>query len=94
MFMGFMGFPAKNKNVEKEFSISHAVDLDHLRALIAEQASDQPAAPRRTTTTPNLPSRRPRPCRPAPAAADACAIFGRGHTPHTADGLPLWFDTS
>lgn len=73
----------------------HAIDPDRLRALIAEQAADQPAAPADDD---------PEPAEPETTTLPACPCcggrmriierFGRGHTPHTAAGLPLGFDTS
>ena len=72
----------------------HAIDLNWLRALIAEQASDQPAAP----------DDEPEPDELETTALPACPCcggrmriierFGRGRAPHTAAGLPLGFDTS
>jgi len=68
----------------------HAIDLDRLRALIAEQAGDDASEPE--------------PAEPEAMALPACPCcggrmriierFGRGRAPHTAAGLPLGFDTS
>jgi len=73
----------------------HAIDLDRLRALIAEQPGNQPAAPANDD---------PEPAEPEAMALPACPCcggrmriierFGRGRAPHTAAGLPLGFDTS
>ncbi len=72
-----------------------AIDLDRLRALIAAQDGTDP--PRRPTTTATE-------AEPETTTLPACPccggrmriieIFGRGRTPRTAAGLPLWFDTS
>ncbi|WP_225767660.1 IS91 family transposase [Inquilinus sp. Marseille-Q2685] len=69
-----------------------AIDLDRLRALIAAQAGDaasdlEPAEAEPETTT--LPA-----CPCCGGRMRIIEIFGRGHTPRTAAGLPLWFDTS
>ncbi|WP_395675199.1 IS91 family transposase [Inquilinus sp.] len=69
---------------------SHAIDLDRLRALIAEQAgaaAPEPAEAEPETTT--LPA-----CPCCGGRMRIIEIFGRGRTPRTAAGLPLWFDTS
>jgi len=70
----------------------HAIDLDRLRALIAEQAGaaapePEPAEAEPETTT--LPA-----CPCCGGRMRIIEIFGRGNTPRTAVGLPLGFDTS
>ena len=72
-----------------------AIDLDRLRALIAKQANDQPAAPDDDEREPDEPETTALPA--CPCCGGRMRIierFGRGHTPHTAAGLPLCFDTS
>jgi len=69
---------------------SHAIDLDRLRALIAAQAggdAPEPAEPEPEATT--LPA-----CPCCGGRMRIIELFGRGRTPRTAAGLPLWFDTS
>jgi hypothetical protein len=69
---------------------SHAIDLDHLRALIAEQAgaaAPKPAEAEPETTT--LPA-----CPCCGGRMRIIEIFGHGRTPRTTAGLPLGFDTS
>jgi len=69
---------------------SHAIDLDRLRALIATQAGDavsEPAEAEPETST--LPA-----CPCCGGRMRIIELFGRGRTPRTAAGLPLWFDTS
>ena len=71
---------------------SHAIDLDRLRALIADQAGaaapePEPAEAEPETTT--LPA-----CPCCGGRMRIIEIFGRGHTPRIAAGLAPWFDTS
>jgi hypothetical protein len=68
---------------------THAIDLDRLRALIATQAAPEPEPPEAEPETTTLPA--------CPCCGGRMRIierFGRGRTPRTAAGLPLWFDTS
>jgi hypothetical protein len=68
---------------------THAIDLDRLRALIAAQAAPEPEPPEAEPETTTLPA--------CPCCGGRMRIverFGRGRTPRTAAGLPLWFDTS
>ncbi|WP_342241101.1 IS91 family transposase [Inquilinus sp. OTU3971] len=74
---------------------SHATDLDRLRLLIAEQASDQPAAPHDDEREPGEPETTALPA--CPCCGGRMRIierFGCGRSPCTAAGLPLGFDTS
>ncbi len=71
---------------------SHAIDLDHLRALIAEQASTAAPEPEPAEAEPETTTLPACPC--CGGRMRIIEIFGRGHTPRTAAGLPLWFDTS
>ena len=68
----------------------HAIDLDRLRALIAEQAGDDASEPE-----PAEPEAMALPARPCCGGRmRIIERFGRGRAPHTAAGLPLGFDTS
>lgn len=71
---------------------SHAIDLDRLRALIADQAGaaapePEPAEAEPETTT--LPA-----CPCCGGRMRIIEIFGRRHTPRIAAGFAPWFDTS
>jgi len=68
---------------------THAIYLDRLRALIAAQAAPEPEPAEAEPETTTLPA--------CPCCGGRMRIierFGRGRTPRTAAGLPLWFDTS
>ena len=69
-----------------------AIDLDHLRALIAEQADAAAPEPELAEAEPETTTLPACPCCGGPMRV--IEIFGRGHTPRTAAGLPLGFDTS
>ena len=72
-----------------------AIDLDWLRALIAEQAADQPTAPADDEREPIEPETTTLPA--CPCCGGRMRIierFGCGRSPCTAAGLPLGFDTS
>ena len=69
-----------------------AIDLDRLRALIAAQTGDAAPEPEPAEAEPETTILPACPC--CGGRMRIIEIFSRGHTPRTAAGLPLWFDTS
>jgi hypothetical protein len=71
---------------------THAIDLDRLRAMIAEQAADAATEPEPAEAEPETTTLPACPC--CGGRMRIVERFGCGRTPRTAVGLPLWFDTS